>query len=444
MKDIEESINSLSQTDIRFSIINYIQTISVSLFLVFILSFIFLSYFFDKTLEGIMLLIILGFFTFFINLSYKKNKSNAAKLIAALGLIVLITYSLYFEVLYASIIIVFSIIHSMTYFFKTKKKYSIESIFLTLFISLTFTFTITSLLFLIYAYGIFPLIGTVQSFIFSFVLFPVFVICIVSYLITSIKLLKKSTDEFNYFAYFKFKHFPFSLLNLLSSKDEDIKKTIIKSSAIVSILLLIISLTITAILGVVFVNNAYSYSILSLEKISAQMQNPHHRYERLIELKGFSKETTIYNLQEQDGEIYYLETELRSINTIFFNCDTNLNCQQKKFDPEQKIGDQVFLSGFDYFLTAKNETGKSIFLLPTESYEQIMSHDFFEFEDSELHNTQISTEINNQWQSYIGSISRKKILAPKNWQEKLVFFLQVKFMMILLNTLFFFQILDLI
>lgn len=421
-RDIEDAIKSLSQTEIKFSLVNYVKTISIPLFLVFILSFIFLSYSFDKISEGIILLVILGVFAFIIDLLYKKNKSTLAKWIAGLSLIVLIFYSFNFEVLYAIIMFVLIAIHSLTYFFKSKKKYPLESIFLTLFISLTFSFTITSIVYLVYAYGIFALIGIIQAFILNLVIFPLFIIFIVSYLLISIKLLKMSTDEFDYFAYFRFKHFPFSILNILSSKEEDIKKSIIKSTVILSLLILIISLVTTAILGIVFVNNTYSQSISTQEEISEQIHYSYDRYNALVELKGYNEDMRLNRVIEKDGEFLYMEFELENINTIFFNCDTNLNCQQKSFNPNQKIENQVSLSGINTFITAEDENGKSIFLLPTESYDEIISHNVFEFEDAELQNTQISNEINTQWQSIHRGIINREISAPKDWQEKLSFF----------------------
>ena len=421
-KDIEDAIKSLSQTEIKFSLVNYVKTISIPLFLVFILSFIFLSYSFDKLLEGIILLVILGVFAFIIDILYKKNKSTLAKWIAGLSLIVLIFYSFNFEVLYSIIMFVLIAIHSLTYFFKSKKKYPLESIFLTLLISLTFSFAISFLVYLIYAYGIFALIGTIQAFILNLVMFPLFIIFIVSYFLISIKLLKKSTDEFDYVAYFRFKHFPFSMLNILSSKEENIRKSIIKSTAILSILLLLIGLVTTAILGISFVNNTYSGISDAQEDLSSQIQYSHDRYEKIIESKGFYEETRINRVFEKNGEFLYLEREFEDVNRIFFNCDTNLNCQQKSFNPNQKIENQVSLSGFNAFLIAENETGKSIFLLPTESYDEIISHNVFEFEDAELQNTQISNEINTQWQSIHRGIINREIIAPKSWQEKLSFF----------------------
>ncbi|MEM3374315.1 MAG: hypothetical protein QXE31_03780 [Candidatus Woesearchaeota archaeon] len=71
------------------------------------------------------------------------------------------------------------------------------------------------------------------------------------------KLLKKVFGEFNYVAYFRFKFFPFSLFNILSAKEENVKKTVIKSMMILYLFFLILCFVIASIFGIIFVNNTY-------------------------------------------------------------------------------------------------------------------------------------------------------------------------------------------
>ncbi len=419
-RDIEEAIKLTLQKDTMFSLIKYIKSISIPIFLAFILSFVFLSYYFDKLSEGLMFFVALWVLLFIIDFLYKKNKDVLAKWIGGLGIVILIVFCDEFELLQVIILFVLVLIHSLAYFFKSKKEYSLESIFLSLLISLTFSLAIVFLVQLIYAYGIFALIGTVQTFSLIFIMMPIYVIFIASYSLISTKLLTKALGKFDYNAYFRFKHFPFTVFNLLSSKEENLKKSIVKSTVILSGVIMVIILVIAAILGVAFVSNTYSRMEEEHSKQLRQiLYSSHDRYEKLIELKGFNKEQGVRIVKESNGKFFYVRYDFDAVKTLFYNCDANLNCEQKPFDSNQKIENQFSLKGVSQFRIAENKSEVVIFLVPSESYEELFSHNVFEFEDTELQSTKISSEINNQWQSIHKEIIDSKVAEPKNWQEKL-------------------------
>ncbi len=409
-KDVEEAIKLASRK--KFSLINYVKSISIPIFIVFVLAFLFLYYSFNKFSEGLILLIILGILAFVTDFLYKKNKDTIAKWIPGLGLIVLLAFGFYFT----TPLFVLIAVHSLLYFLKSKKKYSFESIFLILLISLTFSFAIAFLVYLIYAYGIFAIIGTIQSFILSLMMIPIYVIFIISYLLISINLIRKSFGEFNYAAYFRFKHFPFTILNILSSKEGNIKKSIIKLTTITFILLIIIILLITSFKGIRQIDDLHQRELAEYEKLS--IEYPSDRYAKLAELKSYANEFKIHYIYWEDGRFVYSDRGLETAKKIYYNCDTDLNCQEKEFNIDQKLEEQVPLKDARAFATAKNELENVIFILPKESAEEIIFHNIFEFEDEELRDSQISLEFNN-WRESIFRELLNKQATKRNWKEKL-------------------------
>lgn len=99
------SFDSLSQKGINISINNYIKKLSFSVFFIFILSILFISYSFNKIFEVLIFLFIYASIFLIINFLYKSNKINIANFINGLtiffflfivSLIVSYIYHLYF------------------------------------------------------------------------------------------------------------------------------------------------------------------------------------------------------------------------------------------------------------------------------------------------------------------------------------------------------------
>ncbi len=228
-----------SHEENTFSLNKYLKSITLPNLCIFLLSFVFLFYSFDLIPQGLIISVILSVLAFLVDFSYKKNKVTLRKGITIFGLIVLIAYSFNLKILCA--IIIFLAVHSGICFFKSKKKYPLESIFLTLLISFTISFAISFLIYLIYAYVVFAFIGEIQPFTLNFIMFPLYVSFIFSYLLISANLFRKSFGRFDCLAY--------------GFRDErDTKKTIVKTTITLSLTLLVIIQIITLFLGIALVN----------------------------------------------------------------------------------------------------------------------------------------------------------------------------------------------
>ncbi|MBW2984130.1 energy-coupling factor transporter transmembrane protein EcfT [Candidatus Woesearchaeota archaeon] len=419
-KDIEDAVKSVKGSERPgFYLKNYVKLVSLPIILAFLASFMFLAFSIDKVNEGAIVLVMLGASVFILDLFYERNLPRLAKFLLGLVLTILIvSISLKLEAFIMSLIV---LIHTLTYYSKSKKKYNLVSVFLTLFISLTLVLALTLIAYLILAYGAFSLMGTVQALISYLIVSLIIIVFISSYLLISIKLLKRSLGEFDYGAYFRYKHFPFSILNILSSREENIKKSVIKATSILYILLLLISLIATAIVGIIWTDQIYSRQSSAQRSVSGQIiAQSYDRYGRIIRLKGY-EDVNFNPIMLQHEVFLYSKSGLGDVKTIFYDCDTELNCKNKSFNPNEKLENQASLRESSMFVITDNSPRKAIFIIPRHSFEEAIAYNVFEFEDSELRDTMIALEINGGFQKVFREMVSKQVQKPQNWQEKLLY-----------------------
>ncbi len=421
-KNVEDTIKSFSNVTTKFSITGYIKSISIPVFLLFLISFFFLSFSFDKLIEGIFFLATLVVLAFIIDLLYKKNKFKFTKYFIGLSFIILVILSFNYQLFYVTTLSLIALIHMLKYYIGSNKRYNLESIFLTLLISLTFASAIAFIFYLTIAYGVDSFLNTIKAVISFLIVTPIILVFTYSYLSISIALLKKSLGEFNYEAYFKHKFLPFSIFNWMYTKDKNLRSSIIKTTLLIYFLFLVVFLITTAFIGLNFVNNNHS-EVSDRIYVIRDIVIPPYSYERhvkIIKLKGFEI-IRINQVIEDKGNFLYIKQDLENIETTYYDCDINLNCKNKPYNLNQKLEKQVSLKGISFLVVAKINSKKVIFLLPKESSEEIITHHIFEFEDPEFKNTKIISEINEKMQIIKRDILNKNIEKPRNWQ-KLSFF----------------------
>ncbi len=417
-KDVDEAVKLSSETKINgFSLINYIKSISLPIIILFLASFIFLSYSFDTFKEGIYFLIILVAFAYIINLTYKKYKD---RFVLYLILIFCMAVSFFhINALWIPIIVSLVLIHTLIYYFKSKQKYSLESLFLTFLMSIIFAITLAFVSYLIIAYGVFPLIGTISALTLNLILSPIILIFILSYQLILIGLLKKCFGK----------------------KGENINKSVIKTTLIIYVLFLLISLVTIAIIGVIYVDKAYS-GISDTELETKTIYESSSRYLELAKLQEYDN-LRISIFLVIDGRFIHSKWEFEDVGMIFYDCDINLNCKNKSFNPETRLEDQVSLKGsYDWEgrgkLIIAEVPEKTIFILPQESFEEAIMHNVFEFEDQELRDTRIGKELNAEFYYIYKQIIDRHTEMPLNWQQKLSYFHSGRVYLDLANNLWVF------
>ena len=136
-KDVEDAVKSVKGSDRPgFYLKNNVKLVSFPVILAFLASFMFLAFSIDKVNEGALVLVMLGVSAFILDLFYERNLPRLAKFLLGLVLMILIiSISLKLEALIMLLIV---LIHTLTYYFKSNKKYNFVSVFLTLHFSVVF------------------------------------------------------------------------------------------------------------------------------------------------------------------------------------------------------------------------------------------------------------------------------------------------------------------
>ena len=242
----------------------------------------------------------------------------------------------------------------------------------------------------------------------NLILSPLIIVFFSSFLIISIKLLQRC-GCFNHNAYFRHKHFPFKILNIFSSDNLDVKKSIIKTSSLLIFFVLFLAISVSVFLSIDFVDSTYGKTESLINSNKESIESPFYRYEKIVQQKGFkiTQNSVVFN-----GTYYgfIVPTEL---GTIFYNCDVNLNnCESKAYESSLKLDQQVPLDNSFGTLLGESIGTEVLFILPKETIEKVISHNFFEFEDSELRETKIALEINEDWTRINKELLNEKTNLP--------------------------------
>lgn len=158
-----------------------------------------------------------------------------------------------YGVFFLSIFTIFALLHSLKYRV-CSKKYDFLSVFFILLISWVFAFSLSILVHLFLVYGVIRTLSIDNLMLITFILTISIGVLIGFYQLISLKLLNKFFGEFDHNAFFRFKHIPFSAVNILSRKDGNIKKSITKSTAIIYVLILVLSLIGVATFQTIFIS----------------------------------------------------------------------------------------------------------------------------------------------------------------------------------------------
>jgi hypothetical protein len=403
--------------------LKYLQSISILIFGLFIVSIVFLLNFFTgEFINSIIVFVLLLLQFLILDLLYKKDKLIFTKIFGIITIIFTLFLIIYYKALLLFILFLVAFINSLFYYYKSNNKDNLRYVFLNELISITFALTITSFFIIFYGYivGLFELINFLTILI---TIIPLLIILFSSYLVISIYLIKK-TIGFEYDAYFKFKHI--RIFNFLSSKIDNIKKSIIYRTIFYTIgSFIIISLYLTS-LSYYFTNNYINgMYIFDLEECLYEYINP---LEEILKSKYAENEFYKYNplLFYSIDEYYdYIKTnnisspkisffnnnnlitddEIKNKDiTINYNCDKNLECEIKPYSHNININDltkQNFCihNKKPSVISVENKTKKSIYILPNISFEDKLNFylesridDNF-FEIKELTNTQYINEL---------------------------------------------------
>ena len=375
---------SLSQFNIEMDLVSFSDNIGdVLLYAFFAAIFVILIvhlllYLFKLNIRGpsyllnaVSVLVLVSF-----SLSFLRETSLGVLLNVA-SLMGLVTFSFLEELFFKKISLglLLILIHSLIYYFKSSKQYSFYSIFLTLLTSLVFAQTITFIFLLIYAHGI-PSLGVPVPFL-NLILSPLMAAFVLSYLFISTKLLQKVLGNFDHDVFFfRSEKFPFSITNFMSSKERNFSKSIIKLTAASLVAYLVISSVIIAIMGILFVDQWASFSEDWNLGSEPFYYNSYYdlRFENIVEvIKGYDNSYT-WGVGKKDGtlllyrqavvdhegnilhyagkalgeiktntalpsiELNHSTLSLGEAKTVFFNCDKNLECQEKYFDQRSGLG----------------------------------------------------------------------------------------------------------
>ncbi len=426
-KEVEEAIERAPYSKITFSLFKYIKSISLPVFIAFILSFFFLAYAFNRMTEGVVFLSVLIGLSLIIEYLHNKGERALAEGITIATLVILyIILSFYerlrfsnYQFLYVCLVFVFIVLHALIYFFRLEKKHSLISLFLNFFISFTFAFTLTFLGYLFYAYVLSVAIRNVSLLNLILVLTFLFALFVASYIWISSKLLKLTKES----------DIP---------DKRTLNKVIFKYTLIFSIIFLVGAFAYVSILGMRFENQAFSSLIILNKGVSNQIQKVFiHSNKVKLQARGFNNFTYMSKIILNNGRVAYLpfSHEMQNVSFVLFNCDENFNCQKKRFNFSQRLENQVPLNDDCFILLANNKTGKYLFLLPCRSSEEIISNGLGYFDENLSKNFSILTEMNNQLKTDYDNAFTNESIPYEIFSNKLNFLYSDKTLKAFFNKL---------
>jgi hypothetical protein len=368
---------------------------SYYLLALFVFSFLFIHYAFDMLKEGLVHLFILLLLGIVIDKLYQLNKTKVGLTIA----IIIIVLSNYLLLNYIIILaLVLSVIYSLTYYFKYKNRYNFILTSTISLISIFLSFVLTFIIFVITSYGFSLILGVINLLTSSLILSPLLFVFFLSYLFLSARLSTKILNK--------------PPVNLT---------VLFKTSLIIFIVLILIIHISFLVSRLKTVEETYRQMSVTVEESLTGMDNKLRveRYGKMIKLKGYSdiRNTVVLRI---DNKLTYPTQLFSDTKTLFYDCDTSLNCKSEPIiDLENIFEDKVPKQEITKLIIGTSLSTKDIFILPEESYEEMIARDIFEFESESLKDTKIAKEINKLNKEQYNDLLAFNINMPSKLKDKI-------------------------
>jgi hypothetical protein len=403
-------------------------------------SLVFMYYFMARThrnygrnLPEIFVTLLLIIFIFSLaTLFFRKYNKKTSSIVFLFAIIIAAWsfFSIYDDNLLFFILPILALLHALKYYFCSSRKEDFLSTFSVLLVSLTFAAVITELFYLFVVYVPLEIIGIVHMINLSLIMSPVIIVFLISYFLISKKMLEKCFGEFNHFAFFRFKHIPGRILNFLSNKEGNLKKTIIKATAILFIIILLAFVIFVSIWGTAMMTRQNDQNNQQLER--NRFIDAKNHYERGFYLNGFEINKTVPMILDLTTNLITVPNGmLNGVNLIFYDC-VNLNCKNITLNPNQNLAQQINLqkilnkedSDEQIFFetTLMTKSNQKIIFIPSQlTFEQVKQLDPFEFENLELKNSLIVNEIREDLKKAYAFFD-VRMNTPESGFEKFIYF----------------------
>ena len=420
---------------------------------IFILSFLFMiDYLLGSPLAGILILTPILIYPLVMYKIYRvvykrltKNRRDITKIInrvrfvcfGVFSLVITATFSvlstLYDIPFFYQLLVPFFFLSILSLFlyFKKRRKYPLELIFLILTMSVVISTIILILCYLIYALFILNIFHSVNLVTLYFTLTFSIMLSLVVYILMPGLLIRKILIEF------------------MPPSEANQKKSIMKFLIITFVISLIISSTIIGVIAFTLSRNVYRGLERVKDDIQWEIMQDHRMLRRLFVQREFNTHNHAYPLlgefypNSSKDDLNYRNESLKYIiqecsdpkeECIVYDCDTNLKCEEKYYSNVEEFSRMInrIPSNVDVILTYKrishNLTKVGVFLFHNEGVEQVLSSGLFLLEDPELQETKIAKEINEEWKNnYITTIkSLNEINVPKSWYKLILSFITNK------------------
>ncbi|MBS1266753.1 MAG: hypothetical protein MAG795_00722 [Candidatus Woesearchaeota archaeon] len=405
---------------IHFSLLKFIKSLSLPVMFAFLISFLFISYSFNQLTNGIIVLILSLLCVVIFDILNRHHRSLVLIWsIISFMILIWVQFKLVFLLFVPFFLI--ALIPVAFYYFKSNKSYLFESVYLVFFISVVLTEMVILLILLFFSYVIVPLISPYTLITLILISIPVFLLLAFSYLFISTKLLKRVFGKLDYNAYFRFKHFPFRILNIFSSKKPNVHKSINISTFGLGLILFVAAVVALAIFGMYYAQELSRLSENNGDYLYL------HRYDYILQQKGYVKFDK-YTVQSYSVSGMLPEFSNDKLGSIYGNCNVNLECQKIEFNknlplysqlPKKKEGNIIV--AFSYI---ENNTKIDLFILPQLTKEEILSRDMIETPD--LRNLLVVKELNNLHKEGLKGFmvyeQEAKLFRNLNAYDKIVYF----------------------
>ena len=263
-----------------------------------------------------------------------------------------------------SLVIMTYLIYSVFVYIKSSKKESFVEIMLINLSSGLFSLVLSALLFNLLVYLVYLISIEINLGIFMGVVFIVLIFYFYLFFIVASKLSTHFVGYFDHESFFVFKHWPFKMFNVDWKK----KLTLLKYPLIISLIVLVI-------MGFIMVdfysgiNKATGDFTLSVTE-QIKEEGLHKCVDNLLEnqsldvLDEYSK-----ILIKENGYYDYDPTGFSDVDLIYENCNFHDNsCEQKEFDHNKKIEDQVLFDKDGFYVIKKVETKNKKIVIVSRDY----------------------------------------------------------------------------
>ncbi|MFC1775033.1 DUF308 domain-containing protein, partial [Nanoarchaeota archaeon] len=359
-------------------LVSYLSKVPIIVSILFLVLTLFSFYAFGWLIEGISLLLITAFFAFIVSIVSERSR-RAGRWLSFLTVLVVFVSSLGFEMYLLSALLLIPLIHSFEYYFRSHRKYPMESVFLSLLIGTGISASLALLGYLAFGLYLVDFIETLTVLKFVLCLIPLIALFILCYSLISIYVLRKA-KVYSYNAFWRYQIFPFTIFNILTTRDS-LKGSVVKTT-------LFITLFVGLILTPIAINRDMELYSTSLRVLQSTVEDT--RIE--IELQWWLDQDTnlvvspIVNFGGESNTVLYWPDDAKGSDKIWYDCSINgyaeeydvqmffgvndaLTCHSKNYDDTQALEKQINLSDYHGFFV-RTINGKKIVLM-TDGYDII-------------------------------------------------------------------------